>query len=150
MESADLKTLMEVEVKSLTSFLDEEDYDNAVDDALRETGWTLPTTVDFRIHWLKMRAKRHIFFYLATESARKFKVKQFSLDQRFKHYMVLIERMDKEFEAAKEEHPEEFTDASAYALFGSKIDGGYAYDQFGNDITYDADQKVIITPSDDS
>lgn len=148
MESADLKTLIEVEVKALTSYLDTEDYDNAVDDALRETGWTLPTTVDFRIHWIKMRAKRHIFFYLATESAHKFKVKQFSLDQRFKHYMILIEKMDKEFEIAREEHPEQFTDADPSALFGSKIDAGFAYDAFGKDITYNTEQEVIITPSD--
>ena len=148
MESADLKTLIEEEVKSLSTYLDTEDYDNSVDDALRETGWSFPTSVDFKTHWIKMRAKRHIFFYLATESARKFKVKQFSLDQRFKHYFELIKVMDKEFKDAKEEHPEHFTDADPSALFGSKIDAGFAYDVFGNDITYETDQKVIITPSD--
>ena len=148
MEEGELIALIMEEVKSLSTVLEPEDYDNAVDDALRETGWTLPTTVNFRIHWLKMRAKRHIFFYLATESARKFKVKQFSLDQRFKHYMILIKDMDKNYEDAMELHPEEFTDADPSALFGSKIDAGFAYDGFGRDITYDSDQEVIISPSD--
>jgi hypothetical protein len=148
MDAPDIQTLIAEEVRSLDDYLELEDYENALNDALRETGWTLPTAVNFRLHWLKMRAKRHLFFYLASESARKFKVKQFSLDQRFKHYMLLIKEMDAEFETAKEEHPEEFTNAESYALFGSKIDAGFSYDQFGNDITYDAEQKVIITPSD--
>jgi hypothetical protein len=148
MDASAVKTLIQEEVRSLDDYLELVDYENALNDAMRETGWTLPTTTDFRIHWLKMRAKRHLFFYLATESARKFKVKQFSLDQRFKHYMLLIKDMDEKFEAAKEEHPEEFTNAESYALFGSKIDAGFSYDQFGNDTTYDVEQEVIITPSD--
>jgi len=149
METSEIKELIQEEVRTLDQFLELADYTNAVNDALRETGWSLPTSVDFRIHWIKMRAKRHLFFYLASESARKFKVKQFSLEQRFKHYMLLVKSMDEEFEAAKEEHPEEFAGAEAYALFGSKIDAGFAYDQFGSDITYDIEQEVIITPSDD-
>lgn len=135
------------EVKSLSSFLENDDYTNAMSDAKRETGWSTFTT-DFKIHWAKMRLKRHLFFYLATESARKFKVKQFSLDQKFKHYMTLIGAMDKEFKDVQEEHPEEFTNADPSALFGSKIDAGFAYDELGNDITYDTEQQVIITPSD--
>jgi len=142
-----IKTLMKQEVKSLSTYLEDEDYNNALNDAKRETGWSTYTT-DFRVHWVKMRAKRHLFFYLASETARKFKVKQFSLDQRFKHYMILIKDMDLKFEQAMEEHPEEFTSADPSALFGSKIDAGFAYDAFGEDITYDIDQDVIISPSD--
>ena len=135
------------EVKSLATYLESSDYNNALSDAKRETGWSTFTT-DFKEHWIKMRAKRHLFFYLASESARKFKVKQFSLDQRFKHYMALIKKMDEEFEEAKEEHPEHFTDADVSDLFGTKLDAGFAYDDLGRDITYDSDQDVIITPSD--
>jgi hypothetical protein len=142
-----IRTLIKQEVKSLATYLEDQDYTNALNDAKRETGWTTFST-EFQVHWGKMRAKRHIFFYLATETARKFKVKQFSLDQRFKHYMILIKDMDLKFEEAKEEHPEEFTSADPSALFGSKIDAGFAYDSFGADITYDEDQKVIISPSD--
>jgi hypothetical protein len=98
--------LLKQEVKSLSTYLEDEDYNNALSDSRRETGWTFPTSSDFRSYWLKTRAKRHLFFYLATESARKFKVKQFSLDQRFKHYMILIDSMDEKFLAAQEEHPE--------------------------------------------
>ena len=144
---SEINGLIKQEVKSLSTYLEQEDYENALSDAKRETGWSTFTT-DFKEHWIKMRAKRHLFFYLASETARKFKVKQFSLDQRFKHYMLLIKKMDEEFVEAKEEHPEHFTDADVSALFGSKIDAGFAYDEFGRDITYDSDQRVIITPSD--
>jgi beta-galactosidase GanA len=148
MDEAGIIELIEQEVKSLSTYLDPEDYINALNDAFRETGWSCPASVSFQIHWLKMRAKRHIFFYLATESARKFKAKQFSLHQKFEHYMVIIEFMDKEFEKAKEEFPNQFTDANLEELLGSKIDAGFAYDKFGNEITYDVNQEVIITPSD--
>jgi len=142
-----IKTLIKQEVKSLSTYLEEDDYNNALNDAKRETGFATFAT-DFRVHWVKMRAKRHLFFYLATETARKFKVKQFSLDQRFKHYMILIKEMDVQFELAKEEHPEEFTDVESQHLFGTKVDAGFAYDGFGADMTYDEDQQVIINPSD--
>jgi hypothetical protein len=62
--------------------------------------------------------------------------------------MELIKEMDLKFEEAKEEHPEEFTNVEAQHLFGTKVDAGFAYDNFGADITYDEDQKVIINPSD--
>lgn len=148
MESAEIIELVEQEVKSLSTYLDSEDYTNALNDALRETGWSCPTSVSFQIHWIKMRAKRHIFFYLASESARKFKAKQFHLGQKFDHYMSIIKYMDEEFEKAKEEFPDQFTDANLEELLGSKIDAGFAYDKFGNEITYDVNQEVIITPSD--
>jgi hypothetical protein len=138
--------LLKQEVRGLSSKLVANDYDNAIEDAQRETGWAFPVTVDFRIHWLKLRAKRHLFFYLASESAHKFKAKQFSLNQRFEHYTALIKNMDEEFLLAQEMHPEEFTGADVSALFGHKIDAGYAYDEFGRDITFDSDQQVIINP----
>ena len=146
MEQVEVISLLKQEVKSLSTYLEAEDYNNAIADALRETNWTFPNTSDFQIYWLKNRAKRHLFFYLASESARKFKVKQFSLDQRFKHYMQIIKRMDEEFAEAQELHPEEFTGADTFALFGHKADAGFAYDEFGRDITYDTDQQVKITP----
>ena len=148
MNKNEMLYLLKQEVRGLDSYLDDHDYENAVDDAQRETGWSLPVTRDFRTYWLKLRAKRHLFFYLASESAHKFKVKQYSLDQRFKHYSSLIKDMDEKYLEAQEMHPEEFTGAEAFALFGHKIDAGFAYDEFGTDITYDIDQQVVVTPGD--
>jgi hypothetical protein len=149
MEESEALSLAKQEVKTLDNYLDPIDYENALSDAIRETGWTFPVTSDFRAYWMKMRMKRHLFFYLASESARKFKVKQFSLDQRFKHYMILIKDMDEKYNEAMEMHPEEFTNAQVFSLFGTKIDAGFAYDELGNDITYDRDQRVILTPGSD-
>ena len=149
MDKTEFVHTMKQEVRGLDTYLEGVDYENALTDAARETGWAFPVTTDFRIHWLKMRAKRHLFFYLASESAYKFKVKQFSLDQRFKHYNILVKDMDKQYTDIQDMHPEEFTGADPSALFGHKIDAGFAYDEFGKDITYDGDQQVIISPEND-
>ena len=145
--SDQLVAKLKEEVKSLTSYLDDEDYDNAVDDAGRETGWTLPLSDTLKEYWYKNRSKRHLFFYLLSESAHKYKVKQINLQHRFEHYSVLIKEMDTKFALIQEERPELFTSVDAENMFGNKIDAGFAYEpQTGNDITYYSEQKVIISP----
>jgi len=138
---------LQQEVKGLTSYLEEEDYDNAIDDALRDTGWSLPTTVNFNIIWIKDRAKRHLFFYLQSESAHKFKFEQINLQHRFAHYSKLIEIADKNFEEAKRDNPEHFSGVDAFKTFGHQVDAGFAYDGNGRDITYDTDQNVLFGPN---
>jgi hypothetical protein len=140
MDKSALTTLITQEVKGLSVNLAAEDYSNAIDDALRETAWSLPVTVDFKIYWLKQRAKRHLFFYLMSESAHKFKVKQLALNQRFDHYKELIVQMDKDFLAIIDSQPEMFTELLAggvdtYKLFGQVAGPGFEYDEMGNDIT---------------
>ncbi len=125
---------------------DPTDYENAVDAAARETEWAFPVVTDFRIHWQMERAKRYLFFYLASKTARKFKIKQISLNQSFDHYFKLIDRMDEAFEKIVEDRPDEFASVDSYKLFGSKIDAGFAYDPLGRDITYKSDQQVIVKP----
>jgi hypothetical protein len=143
MTKAELIALLVLEVKIST--LTNPDFENACNDAGRETGWGYPVTSDFRIQWTKERAKRHLFFYLMSQSAHKFKVKQVSLNQRFDHYLKIIEYMDKQFEAVVNERPDEFANVDTYKLFGTKIDAGFAYDPIGRDITYDSDQEVIFS-----
>lgn len=134
--------LLPLEVKGLSSYLVDDDYSNACDDAERETGWAFPVTTDFRILWTKNRAKRYLFFYLMTESAHKFKYEQISLNQRFEHYFSIIKQMDVDFEKVQNDHPEEFITTDSYLLFGTKIDAGFAYDEIGNDTTFLADNLV--------
>ena len=142
-----LIALLEVEVKGLSSYLDADDYGNAVDDAARETGWALPLSDAFKEYWYKTRSKRHLFYYLLSESAHKFKVKQINLQHRFDHYSLLVKDMDEKFAKVQEDYPELFTSADYECMFGSKIDAGFAYEPLtGRDITYDTDQKVIISP----
>lgn len=146
MTEDEMATLIEVEVKGLTSYLDAVDYTNATDDARRETGWSFPVSDTFKIYWLKTRAKRHIFFYLLSESAHKFKVEQINLQHRFDHYKEIIKFMDKEFQQIMEDRPDQFASADPFKMFGTKIDAGFSYDSAGVDTTYDESNYVDFYP----
>jgi len=143
----ELQKRLREELKGLASNLDNDDYVNAIADAKRDTGWSAFSS-DFQIKWIKERAKRHLFFYLYTESASKFKYKQVNLQHRFEHYGKIIADLDKQFKEVLEEEPHQFAGVSAFELFGSKIDAGFAGEaQTGRDLTYDEDQRVIIHPN---
>jgi len=147
MTKSELITLLEEEIKGLSSYLISSDYSNACDDASKETGWSFPVSGDFKIFWIKQRAKRHLFFYLLTESAHKFKFEQINLQHRFEHYKEIIDKMDEDFDKIQESRPEEFAQVDTYKMFGHKIDAGFQYEaQTGRDFTYDEDNEVIITP----
>ena len=134
----------------ISALSDPTDFENACDDASREIGWAFPVSTDFKILWMKERAKRYLFFYLATQSAHKFKVKQINLNQRFDHYFKIIKYLDEQFKDAQETYVHEFADVSAFEMFAIKIDAGFAYGPTGKDITYDSEQEVIITPDENS
>lgn len=136
-------------IKGLSNYFDDIDYELAVDDAQRDTSFTLPASTSFRIKWLMERTKRHLFFMLYSESAHKFKVKQFSLNQRFDHYNTLIKQLDEKFEKALEEEMFEFAGVEATQAFGHQLAPGFAYDRTtGKDITYEESNRVKINPSD--
>jgi len=146
----DLIDLVTREIKKLSNKLNVEDFEDSVDEALRETGWVLPTTVDFQIIWLKRRTKRHLIYSLLYESASKFKFEQINSQMKFEHYEKLLDREDKAFENVQKSEPYQFASVSAYKMFGSKIDAGFAYDEAGQDLTYETDNLVVITPSNDT
>jgi hypothetical protein len=135
------------EVKNLDTYLERDDYVNALSDASAETGWAIPEDTAIKVLWLKKRAKRHIFFYLYTESAHKFKYKQINLQQRWEHYADILKVMDEEFLAFQEERPDLFGDVEPFHMFGTKIDAGFGYEgQTGKDITYSEVNEVDFTP----
>jgi hypothetical protein len=143
------KSAIESEIGDLSTKITlPDDIDNAVSDAVRETGWTFPQSSDFRDYWIKQRTKRHIFAMLCGESAYKFKFKQINLQNRFEHFRSLIRQMDQEWNAAKKEHPEEFSGVSAVHLFGTVLEAGFSYDDYGQDTTYEDENLVIVTPKD--
>ena len=149
MTKDELASKLKQEVKGLDTYLDTIDYQNACDDASRETGWSYPVSTDFKIFWMKERGKRHLFFYLMSESAHKFKYKQISLQHRFDHYSKIIKMMDVNYEKTIEENPQEFTDSSAVHAFGNQINAGFVYeDGTGRDETYNEDIDVRIKPDD--
>jgi len=146
MTAHELEMMVQVQVKGLDTYLDQEDYTQAVANAQRDTGWTLPTSSNEKIHWLIDRTKRHLFFMLMSESAHKFKVKQYSLHHRFEHYRDLIKMMDEKFESYLEQLP--IDPEVAIAIGGTKIDAGFQYDEdTGKDLTYSEANQVIFTPT---
>lgn len=149
MNQSEMEAWIVVKVKSLSSYLEAADYTEAVDSAEEELGWTLPET-GTKLYWLKKRALRHLFFALMSESAHKFKFEQVNLNQRFDHYRSLIGDLDREFKEAREEDPTLFAGVSAYNLFGTKVDAGFATDGLGRDKTYRTEQIVLHHPNESS
>lgn len=148
MTRAELTTKLQQEIKGLSSRFNSDDYNNAIDHAQRDTGWTMPVSTDFRETWMIARAKRHLWSFLLSEQAHKFQYKQVKLNQRFDHYYKLLHDADIEFNAAIEENPHEFANVEAYEMFGVKIDAGFRRQRdTGRDLTYDDDTEVIVTPS---
>lgn len=153
MEQVAMEILLEGEVKGLSSYLDPADFTNACNDAAMETGFSFPTSTDFQTLWNKTRAKRHIFFYLMTESAHKFKYEQINLQHRFEHYRSIINDMDIKFEKALEESYLEFAGGGGVSevnVFGTKIDAGFQYAPLtGRDTTYSDDNVTVLSPTED-
>jgi hypothetical protein len=141
----DLTILLTEELKNLSSYVEDEDYENAISEAQQETGWTLPVTDNFRMLWLKRRAKRHLIYMLYTEAASKFRVDQISLGDRFKHYGEIINLEDKAFEKAMEDRPDLFCGISATAYFGQQVGTRHTYDELGRDITDYSDVEIDET-----
>lgn len=150
MTESELITLVTEEIKGLSSQFVVVDYKNAVSDAQRET-WDLPQSTDFKIKWLKERTKRHLLSYLLDESVYKFKYKNISLGDRFKHLSTRVESMDEAFDKVQEEYVYEFAGVNSYEMFPNQIDSGFAtQNQTGKDITYDEDQEVQVHPNENS
>lgn len=151
MTKPELITIVIQEVKGLSSQFEAADYSNAADSASRDCGWAFPQSTAFKIKWLKERMKRHLLSYLLDESTFKFKYKNISLNDRFKHLMERVKYMDVAFEKVQGEEIYEFADVSAFHMFPSQIDSGFASEpQSGKDTTYDEDQEVMHHPNENS
>lgn len=143
-----LVTRLMQEVKGLDNYLVDDDYNNACTDAANEFGTSYPVSGQDIEFWVKRRAKRHLFFYLMSESAHKFKFEQINLQHRFDHYSKLIQAEDTAFEKFMEDRPDLFAGVDTFKLFTTKVDAGFSYDSFGRDTTYDDidDNEVDFTP----
>ena len=84
----------------------------ACNTAMSELGWSFPLDHHLKDFWAINRAVRHGLSILQIESAHKFRYKEIFLQNRFAHYTQLIEKMDKDFEKAKEENPTLFIDTT--------------------------------------
>jgi hypothetical protein len=140
--------LLEQEFKSLADKLVDQDFENAIDDTVRETGWSFPISGNEQEYWFKRRSKRHLFYMLLTESAHKFKFESINLQQRFEHYRVLVRDEDREWVRWSEANVHLLAGAEARELFGSVVHGGFQYDLIGQDTTYSTDNEVELNPND--
>jgi hypothetical protein len=141
-----LAVVLQNEIKVLSTDLTSSDYNSAITKASMETGFALPNTNDTESYWLLERAKRHCLFSLWIARADKFQVKQIKLNQKFDNVGKLIESMDKAWSVAQNDIALLLGDS--YKVFGTLISSGFAYDPLtGQDISYDTNQEVIITPS---
>jgi len=126
------------------------DWDDALDEAERETGWSFPVTDNEQIKWLKRRATRHLFHYMVLRNAHKFRYEGIQLQQRFEHYQALVRQEDRDFEKFKDERPDLFAGVEAYELFGTQIAAGFQYQEHtGIDTTYLNSNQVIMNPSEE-
>lgn len=146
MTSGELIEVVTREIKGLNLQFDADNMADAVAEARRETGFTLPNSSDEQTRWLKQRTTRHLIYMLWLENSVKFKVKTISLDQKFDHLHKVLAKMDKDWENAKDD-PLMGVIVEAYQQFGHRIGAGFAYDEVGNDVTYDNDNQVIISPN---
>jgi len=137
------------EFKSLASKLNAQDFKNAVDTTERETGWSLPVDNNDKENWFVRRAKRHLFYYLMTEAAHKFKFEGINLQQRFEHYRVIIRDEDRAWNDFFEANAHLLAGVAARELFGTVVHAGFQYDLIGQDSTYTNDNDVEINPNDD-
>lgn len=145
MNQHELEMLVQHDVKGLDTYLDQNDYTRAVEAAVRETGYAATSTNGTKINWLVERSKRFIFFMLLSESAHKFKVKQYSLHHRFEHYRDIIKYMDEQYQQYLLDMPVD-PDTPVH-IGGMKIDAGFQYDvDTGLDTTYSDENVVQFTP----
>ena len=151
MNRATLRSSLKLQIKGLSTKFELEEYNEAISQAERDTGWTLPVTSSFQQKWMIERAKRHLFSFLLAESAHKFKFEGINLHNRYTHYKGLVKQADIDFEKAIEENAHEFAGVPANRLFGTKIDAGFSYEpQTGRDTTYGEDNQVIFEPNENS
>lgn len=146
MTKNELSIIVQKRLRQISDYILPEDVLEAIEDAERETGWTLPVSGSFKEYWIINRSKRHVYEILRTGNAHKFKVEGINLQHRFDHYHKLIQEMDVKFEAAVKDNPAEFAGVDTFKMFGTKIDAGFVYDDQGKDTSYDTDNLVIFTP----
>lgn len=130
-----LSLKIRVSMGSSKELLEPEEYNFASSQALNELGWSLPINDPKRIYWIIERGKRHSLDILRTQAANKFRYKDLSLNHRFNHYNSLINDLDAKFEKALDTDPDLLGISDMFMVFGTYIENGIVYDQYGNDIS---------------
>ena len=150
MTQAEMLILLKLELRDTATLFTDSELDNNIDSGERETGFILPATDNFKIHWIKERAKRACFYGLLVDNAPKVRYEQIYLHQKYDHYKRIIDDLDKAYAKAVKDNELEFLGMTdVYKLFGSSITAGFAYsDITGEDMTYCDWNKIFVQPRD--
>lgn len=132
--SEQLISEVKLSLGSSSELIGAEGYEFVVSQALNELGWSLPVDGK-KAYWAVQRGKRHCLDILRTQSAHKFRYKDLSLNHRFNHYNAMVENLDKKFEKALDTDPDLLDIADMFRVFGTYVENGFVYDQYGNDIS---------------
>jgi hypothetical protein len=140
MTSDELYNGLRNRTKAVSQYIKEEDYESAIQDAVGETGFTIPNSypvTDTRNMWVMQRCIRHLYFYAMSEFGKKFDVDNIKLNQKFASYSKIIEMMDKKWETfmadAKNEDffSVEETDVLSSTALGVYVTPGFMRDSTG-------------------
>jgi hypothetical protein len=145
-DTDEITDVVKIQMSTLSSLITDDGYEAAITLALMELGWEVPITDAAKQIWVLQRSKRHCLDLLRTVAANKFKYKQANLQHRFDHFQILIQSMDKEFEAALVSEAYLFSGVDVWKMFGTHVDAGFAYDMLGKDITYCEENLVDFGP----
>jgi len=121
--------------RGLDNVLTSEDYLQAVQDAVHETGWSFPIKDNDKCYWIKERAKRHMMSYLMLEAASKFNIKGINLAQRFDHYKAVVNDCDTRWASFLEANPNLLIDAPAAQTLSHYTGSGMFYDKLGRKLS---------------
>lgn len=111
------------------------EYEFVAYQTLNELGVDYPIDNRTLQLWGIERGKRHAIDILRIQSAHRFKYKQLSLNHRFNHYDAILKEMDRKFEEALNSDPDLLGVDLLTGSYGTYIENGFVYDQFGNDIS---------------
>lgn len=110
-------------------------FEEAAKQTEKELRFAYPVTDSTKSFWMVERMRRHLLYILMVESAHKFQYKQIHIEHRFKHYIQLIEKCDRDFLKAADDFPELF-ETGTWDDFAYYLGPGFVYDSLGRDITY--------------
>ena len=130
---------------ALSSQFTSDDVDEAAYQAVRELGFSIPNSTPNQIYWLLERSKRHLIAKIWLSMSTKFQIKQYHLDQKFTNLGKIIDKMDKEWEDAKEQPDYGMSTTVTAAMFGHVVGSGFVYDPVtGEDISNEYD--ILLYP----
>ena len=145
MTKNEMLVLLRLELRDTASEFIDSELNACIDSGTRETGFSLPASDDFKIHWIKERAKRAAFYMLLIDNASKVRYEQVYLQQKYEHYSKLIAVLDSEYKKAITDNTFVFANIDDVSkLFGSSIGTGFSYDELTSKDTTYCDDLVWI------